>query len=96
MLAGRVVGRHVERLEVVPVGLDLGTLGDGEAQADEDVLEAVVRLGDEVEVAALAVGVEHLGEVEPLGREPLVAGQPARAPRGAAPRQRRHSSASPR
>ena len=43
--------RHVERLEVVPVGLDLGTLGHREAHADEDVLEALAGLGDQVEVA---------------------------------------------
>ena len=30
---GRVRGRDVERLEVVPVALDLGTFGDGEAHA---------------------------------------------------------------
>ena len=31
--AGRVAGREVERLEVVPVGLDLGALGHGVARA---------------------------------------------------------------
>ena len=40
----------VERLEVVPVGLDLGPLGHGEAHADEHVFEAVAGLGDEVQV----------------------------------------------
>ena len=49
---GRVLGRHVERGEVVPVGLDLGAFAHGEAHADEHVLEMVVGLGDEVEVPA--------------------------------------------
>ena len=49
--AGRVRRRQVERLEVVPVGLDLGPLGDLEAQADEHVLEPLDGLGDEVGVA---------------------------------------------
>ena len=52
--AGRVARRHVERLEVVPVGLDLGALGDCEAEADEHVLEPLAGLGDEVEVARVA------------------------------------------
>ena len=49
--AGRVGRRDVQRLEVVPVGLGLGTLGDAEAHADEDVLELVPGLGHQVEVA---------------------------------------------
>ena len=39
--AGRVGRRDVQRFEVVPVGLGLGTLGHVEAHADEDVLELV-------------------------------------------------------
>ena len=50
--ARRVAGREVQRLEVVPVVLDLGTLGDLVAEADEHVLELALALGDEVEVAA--------------------------------------------
>ena len=45
-------GRHVQGGEVVPVALDLGAFGDGEAEADEHVLEALVGLGHEVGVAA--------------------------------------------
>ena len=52
--AGRVPGHHVERLEVVPVVFDLGTLHDPVAHADEDVLELALHLGDEVEVPAAA------------------------------------------
>ena len=86
--ARRVAGRDVERLEVVPVVLDLGALGDAVAQAHEDVLELALHLGDEVEVPARAA-VAAEGEVEPValrrlrglgGRELGPAGRrPARA-----------------
>ena len=66
--ARRVGGRDVERLEVVPVGLDLGTFGDGEAHADEHVLEPILGLRDEVQVPAPG-GASHLGEVEAVGVE---------------------------
>ena len=69
-VACRVALGEVEGLEVVEVGLDLGPLGHGEAEADEDVLELHDRLGDQVEVPAAGSG-EDLGEVEPLGFEPL-------------------------
>ena len=55
--------RHVERLEVVPVVLDLGALGDAVAQAHEDVLELALHLRDEVQVAPRAA-VAAEGEVE--------------------------------
>ena len=48
----RVSLSHVERLEVVPVGLDLGALRDSEAEADEHVLETFPRLGHQVGMAA--------------------------------------------
>ena len=50
-VAGGVARREVEGAEVVPVGLDLGPLGHGEAEPDEDVLEVLDGLGDEVQVA---------------------------------------------
>ena len=50
--ARRVAGREVQRLEVVPVVLDLGAFGDLVAEADEHVLELAPALGDEVQVAA--------------------------------------------
>ena len=68
LVARRVARRHVQRLEVVPVGLDLRPLGDREAEPDEHVLEPLPRLGDDVRVAAPRRGGE-LGEVEPLGRD---------------------------
>ena len=47
----RVVGRDVERREVVVVELDLGALDDVEAHAQEDVLDLAPGLGDQVQVA---------------------------------------------
>ena len=44
-------GGMVERGEVVVVELDLGALGDVEAEAHEDVLHLAPRLGDQVQVA---------------------------------------------
>jgi len=66
--AGRVRGRHVERLEVVPVRLDLGSFGDGEAHPEEGVLERVARLGDKRQRAPQQARSD-LGEVQPLGVE---------------------------
>ena len=42
----RVIGGEVEREEVVPVGLDLGTQGDGEAQGAEDLRDLLDDRGD--------------------------------------------------
>ena len=50
--ARRMTRRHVQRLEVEPVGLHLGAFGDGEAEPDEDVLETLPRLRHRVLVAA--------------------------------------------
>ena len=62
----RVLRRHVQRLEVVPVGLHLRALGDLEAEPDEHVLQALPGLGDDVCVPA-GRAAHHLGEVQPLG-----------------------------
>ena len=43
---GRMVGREVERLEIVVVGLDLGPLGDREAHLQEDVLDLLLEEPD--------------------------------------------------
>ena len=53
-LPGRVVRVEVERVEVEPLGLDLGPLGDLPAQADEDV-------GDPLAAAAAAGGARPAG-----------------------------------
>ena len=49
--ARRVLGRVVERGEVVVVVLDLGALDDREAEPDEDVLHLAPDLRDQVQVA---------------------------------------------
>ena len=46
---GRVIGRRVESLEVVVLGLDLGPFGDLVAHADEDVLDLPLGLIDQVQ-----------------------------------------------
>ena len=95
--AGRVAGREVERLEVVPVGLDLGALGHLVAQADEHVFELAPDACDRMEVAA-AVAAPAGGEIEPIVHERRGARVGARARRGAArplPRARRGPRRSP-
>ena len=84
--ARRMAGREVQRLEVVPVELDLGTFGDLVAEADEHVLELALALGDQVQVTPPpAVAAE--GEVE---RRLVGAGRCELGPRGPrAPRRRR-------
>ena len=67
----RMALAHVQRLEVVPVGLDLGALGDLESEPDEHVLEALPGLRDEVRVPARRPA-DELGQVESFGRDPLV------------------------
>ena len=64
----------VERFEVVPIRLDLGALGHGEAHADEHIFETVACLGDEMEVTALQVR-GRLGEIKPLGLELFASGR---------------------
>ena len=77
---------HVQRLEVVPVGLHLGTFGDLEAEADERVLQPFPCLGHEVGVAALR-SADELGEIESFGVDPRV--ERLAAERGAAALERR-------
>ncbi len=66
LASGRVPHAHVERLEVVPVGLDLRAFGDLETEPDEHVLEPFPRLGDEVGVAPGGLA-DVLRQVEALG-----------------------------
>ena len=51
-VARRVIGRDVERLEVVPLGLDLGTFLDREAEPGEEADDVALDLRDRVQVAA--------------------------------------------
>ena len=67
--AGRVRRRDVQCLEVVPVVLDLGPLGDPVPEPDEDVLELALDLRDEVQVPPVAsVGTRGQVEAVTLGR----------------------------
>ena len=52
--ARRVVGREVERVEVVVGRLDLAAVDDLVAEPEEDVLHLAADLGDQVQVAARA------------------------------------------
>ena len=65
---GMPVG-DVERLEVVPGALDLGSFGHRVSHADEHVLEPVPGLGDWMEVPSAQRHLlgQALGEVETLG-----------------------------
>ncbi len=84
----RMPGRVVEGGEVVVVVLDLGTLHDPVAEADEDVLDLAAGAGQRVQVAeprpaacpgsvtSIALGREaavELGPLEPLARPPRAA-----------------------
>src|SRR5829696_4157017 len=78
--ARRVRGRDVERLEVVPVVLDLGAFGDAISEPGEDVLELALDLRDEMQVPADAA-VPACGQVETLPWGPTAS--PARGDRSA-------------
>ena len=62
-VAGRMVGSKVQRAEHVPVVLDLGTIGDGEAQAGEDVDDLLAYNRDGVTCAQLC-GESGTGDVD--------------------------------
>ena len=59
-------GRVVQRREVVVVVLDLGALGDLEAEPDEDVLDLAPRLGDQVQPAGGPRRVARQRHVDPV------------------------------
>ena len=67
---GGVPVGDVERLEVVPGGLDFGPLCDREAHRDEHILESITCLRHKMEVAA-ALLRKRLGQVKPLCLELL-------------------------
>src|SRR3546814_6492308 len=79
--ARRVVRREVQRLEVVPVVLDLRAVGQLVAQAAEDVGDALDRAADRMQAAARGVAAgqrdvdgfggrseEHTSELQSLMR----------------------------
>ena len=63
VLAGGMLGRDVEGVEVVPVALDLRTLGDGEAEVGEDRGHLLHYLADRMDraLAFRAGGERHVG-----------------------------------
>jgi hypothetical protein len=63
--AGRMTGWEVERLEVVPVGLDLGALRNPVAHADEHVFELAPDARDRMQVTP-PVPAAAGGEVDPV------------------------------
>ena len=74
-VSSRVARREVQGLEVVPVRLDLRSLGDGEAHGDEDLLEGGSRLADQMFVPAHHrhpdIFDDDLGQIEPICLELL-------------------------
>ena len=75
LLPRRMLGRDVERGEIVEIVLDVGPFGDGEAHLAEDRDELVDGLADRMD-AALGLGPHRQRDVDPLAGEPR-----ARAPR---------------
>ena len=53
-VARGMLGRHVQRVEAVPLVLDLGTFDDREAHAREDVFHAIAHDGERMAVAERA------------------------------------------
>ena len=62
---------HVERGEIIPLGLDLGPLGDGEAEVRENLGELIHHLAHRVDAALRGLG-RGKRQVELLGREPPI------------------------
>ena len=67
LLPRRMLGRDVERGEIVEIVLDMRALGDGEAHLAEDRDQLVDGLADRMD-AALALGLHRQGDVDALGR----------------------------
>jgi hypothetical protein len=66
-----MLGRDVERREIVEIVLDMRPFGDGEAHLAEDRDEFVDRLADRMD-AALGLGPDRQRDVDPLGRQPCL------------------------
>jgi hypothetical protein len=81
-LPRRMLGRDVERLEIVPVVLDVRAFGDREAHVGEDRDDLLGDLRDRVDpsLRPLAGGQ---GDIGTLAGEPRLEGRSPRAPPGA-------------
>ena len=77
-----MVGGGVERVEAMPLGLDVGAVGEGEAHAAEDLDGAVLELGD---------GMQRAG---PRGGPGRVTSMPAKAAASASARRAAFASSS--
>jgi hypothetical protein len=64
----RVVLRHVERGEIIPLALDLGAFCDREAEVRENLGQLVHHLADRVHRPARP-GLDRKRQIDPLGRE---------------------------
>ena len=72
-VARRMVLRKIELGEVVVVGLDVGTFGDGKAHVGEDRGQFVGHLGDRMHAADFERRLAHRQRhVDALGVEPLL------------------------
>ena len=69
--AGGVVGRVAQRGEVEPVVFDFGAVGNIEAHAAEDLLDAFPREGDGVQAACAALAARQ-GDIQRLGLQVLL------------------------
>ncbi len=69
LLPCRMLVRHVERAEIIPVGLDMRPLGDREAHVAEDLDHLLPDLGDGVD-RAHRLGPGGKRHVHRLGQEP--------------------------
>ncbi len=69
--ARRVLGGDVQRVEIVPVGLDVRAFGDGKAHLGEDRRQLVRDLADRMD-RALRRRAGRERDVQPLGAQPLV------------------------
>jgi hypothetical protein len=67
-----VLGRVVERGEVVVLVLDLRPLQDREAEPDEDVLELPADLGDQVEMPGRQGRIAGQRDVDPILGQPRI------------------------
>ncbi len=71
IVARRMVFREIQLGEIVIVGLDVGTFGDGEAHVGEDRRQFVDHLGDRMHAADLGRRFAHRQrDVDALGVEP--------------------------
>ena len=69
--ARRMMRREIQRLEVVPVVFDLGTVGEVEAEPREDLVDALERARDRMQAAALAVAAGQR-DVDAFGSEAVI------------------------